>query len=56
MIGGGLCGHRERQPEHRRDKHTGTVSRKSDDLTKVLIVVADLQVSAKVLNSNLTAR
>ena len=44
------------QEEHKRDKCASEAPRAPDRLTEVFIVIADLQVSAKVMGSDLTAR
>ena len=42
--------------EAKEDQHTSTASRKSDGSTEVLVVLADLEISAKVLGCDLAAR
>lgn len=54
--GGGLYEHRGKQLEHGRGKSVSTASGGAEDLAEVLIVIVDLQVSTKVLDSDLTAR
>ena len=45
-----------KQLEYKRGKRTGAVSREPKGSTEVLVVIVDLQVSAKVVSSDLATR